>query len=129
MNKVLGFFISKPVTQSDIDLDDYLSGFLSEDELFVRKKAVIRSLIQNSIDYLQGEIDSTLLSYRFGLLLGLISRNYGDIQTMFKGYPLTEAEFIKLVERVEVKLKEDGELFIWGFFRGRAICSEKAVIR
>lgn len=109
MNKVLEFFISRPVTQSDIDLDDYLSGFFSEDELFVRKKAVIRSLIQNSIDYLQGEIDSTLLSYRFRVLLGLISKNYGDIQTMFNGYPLTAVEFVKLLDSVEIKLKEDGD--------------------
>lgn len=111
MNKVLEFFISSPVTQSDIDLDDYLSGLFSEDELFVRKKAVIRSLIQNSIDYLQGEIDSTLLSNRFGVLFDLISKNYGDTQTMFKGYPLTAVEFVKLLERVEVKLNEDVEHF------------------
>lgn len=109
MNKVLESFISKPVTQSDIDLDDYLSGFFSEGELFVRKKAVIRSLIQNSIDYIQGEIDSTLLSYRFRVLLRLISKNYGDIQTMFNGYPLTAVEFVKLLDRVEIKLKEDGD--------------------
>lgn len=30
---------------------------------------------------------------------------------MFKGYPSTAVEFIKLLERVEVKLKEDGKHF------------------
>lgn len=112
MNKVLEIFLSKPVTQSDIDLDNYLSGLIfSEEDLFVRKQAIIRSLIQNSIDYLQDEIDFRLLNYRFGVILRLINNNYGNIKTMFKGYPLMAVEVFKLLERVEVKLKEDDKYF------------------